>query len=162
MTSLGRRGFPPLISPTRRLGRARTRASFCLRGRAVLVACNSLTSLGAWGPGLPPIHRLGRARALPVANTIFNSNYNFKPKCQIQIQLQCHLIFKFKCQFRISNADWQVDVFRIIYVNGIIFQNVFSFKHLILKFIYSNGILLIGIMFSYTTSDVYLTIRLKF
>ena len=32
-----------------------------------------VTSLGAWGPGLPPIHRLGRARVLPSANTIFNS-----------------------------------------------------------------------------------------
>ena len=32
----------------------------------------------------------------------------------IQFQLQYHLIFKFKCQIKISNADRQVDVFRII------------------------------------------------
>jgi hypothetical protein len=67
------RGIYSSFPPTPRLGRARTHASFGLRGRAVLVACNSWTSLGVWGPGLPPIHRLGRARVLPFAHTIFNS-----------------------------------------------------------------------------------------
>ncbi len=59
----------------------------------VLVACSTLTSFGAWGPGLPSIHRLGRARALPLANTIFNSNYNsnLNVKSEFQSKL-CHHI----------------------------------------------------------------------
>ncbi len=54
---------------------------------AVLVACSTLTSFGAWGPGLPPIHRLGRARALPIANTISILNFNFKLKCQSRMDV---------------------------------------------------------------------------
>jgi hypothetical protein len=41
--------------------------------RAVLVACNSLTSLGVWGPGLPPHPSIGsRTRA-----TICQYNFQF-------------------------------------------------------------------------------------
>jgi hypothetical protein len=80
-------GYIFLLPPYPRLSCARTRASFGLRGRAVLVARNSWTSLGVWGPGLPPIHRLGRALALPFANTIFISqiiisNLNVKSNFQ--------------------------------------------------------------------------------
>ncbi len=56
---------------------------------AVLVACSTLTSLGAWGFGLPPIHQLGRARALPFANTIQISNLNVKIEFQSKL---CHHI----------------------------------------------------------------------
>ncbi len=142
MTSLGVGGgifysFPP----TPRLGRARTRASFCLRGRAVLVACNSLSSLGAWGPGLHPIHRLGRARALPFANTISNiiliSNLNVNSKFQTQI------------------GTWACSE----HINGI--SKCYFFPQTLYYWNLYNGIFLIGIMFAYTTSDVYLTLMSK-
>jgi hypothetical protein len=95
-------------SPHPRLGRARTRASFCLRGRAVVVACNSLTSLGAWGPGLPPIDRLGRARALPFANIISNLNV----KIEFQSKLCLHILDVgsggVHCCARIHRPTWAV------------------------------------------------------
>ncbi len=85
MTSLGVGGvklssFPPPPDLV-----VHVRAPLLAYVLAVLVACSTLTTFGAWGPGLPPIHRLGRALALPFANTIFNSNYKFKLKCQIRI-----------------------------------------------------------------------------
>jgi hypothetical protein len=70
------------------------RASFGLCGRAVLVACNALTSLGVWGPGLPPIHRLGSAGALLFANTIFNFQSKFQQILNVKSKFQ--------------TADWYV------------------------------------------------------
>jgi hypothetical protein len=112
MTSLGVGGgiffsFPP----PPRLGRASTRAFFGLRGGAVLVACNSWTSLGVRGPGLPPyIDWVVHARYhLPIQFSILN--YNFKFKCQIKssngrsVRGQCSESYNwnFKLQF-ISNT----------------------------------------------------------
>jgi hypothetical protein len=143
MTSLGMGGgLFPSISPTPRLGHARTRASFCLRGRAVLVACNSLTSVGAWGPGLPPIHRLGRAHALPVANTIFNSNYisNLNVKSESQSKLCHHILDVGSGGVHCLDLTWHS-----------------NFK---LNFQYygSSPGYLLRLMFVYTTSDIYLTL----
>ncbi len=94
MTSLGvGGGLFPSISPAPQLGRARTRASFCLRGRAVLVACNSLTSLGAWGPGLPPsIDWVAHARyQSPIQISILITISNLNVKLEFQSKL-CHHI----------------------------------------------------------------------
>ncbi len=142
MTSLGVGGgifssFPP----TPRLGRACTRASFCLRGRAVLVACNSLTSFVAWGPGLPPIHRLGHSRALPFANTILIiiliSNLNVNSKFQTQIGTWA------------SSESYKWNFKMLFFSQTLYYWNLY------------NGIFLIGITFAYTTSDVYLTLMSK-
>jgi hypothetical protein len=85
MTSLGVGGgilssFPPTPDLV-----VHIRAPLLAYVLAVMVGCSTLTTFGAWGPGLPPIHRFGLARALPFANTISISNYNFKLKCQIRI-----------------------------------------------------------------------------
>jgi hypothetical protein len=49
-------------------------------------------------------------------------------------------------------------MFRIIQLE---LQNVVYFKHFVIE-IYFNGNFLMCIIFAYTTSNVYLTIRLKF
>jgi hypothetical protein len=58
--------------------------------------------------------------------------------------------------FKRQISTWVM--FRIIELE---LQNVIYFKHFSLE-IYFNSIFLIGIMFAYTTSDVYLTIRFKY
>ncbi len=140
------RGLFAFSSPTPRLGCARTRASFGLSGRAVLVACNSWTSLGVWGPGLPPIHRLGCARALPFANTIFNSQIIISNYLNVKSRFQMAVCSESFTVTESSNCNLSQTLIFEIYLN--------------LKFI--STISLIGIMFAYTTSDVYLTIRLTF
>ncbi len=108
------------ISPTPRLGRACTRASFLptwSRGIGGVQLADFTWCMGAWPPPHPSIGSRTRA-------TICQYNFNY------------HLIFKSKCQIKISNADRQVGLFRIIYME---FQNVFFLKHLLLKFIQASS-----------------------
>ncbi len=58
--------------------------------------------------------------------------------------------------FKRQIGTWSM--FRIIQLE---FQNAVYFKHSLIE-IYLKGNFLICVMFAYTTSDVYLTIRLKF
>ncbi len=147
--------FPP--SPHLRLGHAGTRASFGLRGRAVLVACNSLTSLAVWGPGLPPIHRWGRAHALPFANTIFNSQVSFKKIfLNVEIKISNGRSVHGRCS---ESYYWN---FKKQFILDTLLLKFISYWNLFHIEIYFNGIFLIGIVFTYTTSNVYLTIRFNY